>query len=409
MAVSAHESATRTGLTDMTVVASKSDLVESGVPYPLRLTAGYVWRLLLVGIGIYLVLWVLDLFRPLVVPFFIAVLLSALLQPLVAQLTRWMSRGLAVLVSMLLAVGVVSGLFTLVGTQISSQMAQLTAQAVDGFDKLRTWLEEGPLKLGSAEITSYVNGLLDKVTANTREIAAQALNFTATAGEVLTGIVLVLFTLIFLLLDGRQIWNWLLRFVPKAGRDRADQAGQAGWVSLSAYVRATVMVAAVDAIGIGAGAAILGVPLAIPLGVLVFIGAFIPIVGSLFSGAVAVLVALLALGWVKALIMMAIVIGVQQLESHVLQPILMGKMVSLHALGVVFALGAGMIIDGITGALFAVPLAAVLNTVVKALSRHSDPAVTGEPPTATTEAAETAPEPHMADTVEPVEVPPARG
>ncbi len=341
---------------------------ERGLPYPLRLAAAYTWRIGLIVAGIYLLLRVLDFFRPLVVPLFIAVLLAALLHPLVVLLDRWLPRGVSVLVTMLVALGVVSGLFTLVGTQISSQMAQLTTQAIDGFEKVRTWLAHGPFQIGSDQVGIYLDQLRDKLTANSREIASQALSATATAGEVITGLVLALFTLAFLLLEGRRIWEWLLRFVPRHGRERADLAGKAGWKSLSAYVRATVLVAAVDALGIGIGAALLGVPLAIPLGVLVFLGAFIPIVGALISGAVAVLVALLALGWVKALIMLGIVVAVQQVESHLLQPFLMGRMVSVHALGVVFAIGAGVIIDGITGALFAVPLAAVLNTVVHVLA-----------------------------------------
>jgi predicted PurR-regulated permease PerM len=353
--------------------SAESGHAERGVPYPLRLAAAYTWRIALIGIGVYALLRVMDFFRPLVVPLFVAVLLTALLHPLVVLLDRWLPRGIAVLITMLVALGVISGLFTLVGTQISSQMAQLTTQALDGFEKVRSWLAHGPFHLGSDQVGVYLAQLRDKLTANSQEIASQALSATATAGEVITGLVLALFTLAFLLLEGRRIWEWLLRFVPHHGRERADLAGQAGWKSLSAYVRATVLVAAVDALGIGIGAALIGVPLAIPLGVLVFLGAFIPIVGALISGAVAVLVALLALGWVKALIMLGIVVAVQQVESHLLQPFLMGRMVSVHALGVVFAIGAGVIIDGITGALFAVPLAAVLNTVVHVLASPPGP------------------------------------
>lgn len=340
----------------------------SDVPAPLRLAAAYVWRLLLLGVGVYALLWVLNYFTSLVVPFLVAVLLAAMLAPLVNLLTRWVPRAVAVLIAVVLAIAAISGLFTLVGTQISSQFGELTRQAMAGVTKLQVWLAEGPLHLGSKEVTGYLEQATQALSENSSRLAGQALSVTATAGEVLTGLVLALFTLIFLLLDGRGIWRWLLNFVPRAGRERADVAGLASWQSLTAYVRATVLVAFVDAVGIGIGAVALGVPLAVPLAVLVFLGAFIPIVGALVSGAVAVFVALITLGFVKALIMLAVVIGVQQLESHILQPFLMGRMVAIHPLAIVFAIGAGIIVDGITGALFAVPLVAALNTFVKTVS-----------------------------------------
>ncbi len=336
------------------------------------MAASYAWRIALFVLVIYGGLRLVDQFMTLVVPFLVAVLVAALLHPLVILLDRWLPRGVSVAITLVALLAVLSGLFTLVGTQISGQMTQLTAQALAGLAQLQSWLSDGPLRLGSEEINSYVQEITNQLSANSTEIARRALTVGATAGEVVTGLVLAIFTLIFLLLDGRAIWLWMIRFVPRRGRGRADEAGLAGWVSLTSYVRATVLVAAVDAIGIGIGAAILGVPLAVPLALLVFVGAFVPIVGALVSGAVAVLVALLALGWVKALIMLAIVIGVQQVESHVLQPFLMGRMVSVHPLGVVFAIGAGIIVGGIVGALFAVPLVAVLNTVVHSLAGSAE-------------------------------------
>lgn len=347
------------------------------VPAPLRLAAGYIWRILLIGVGIYALARVLDFFSVLVVPVLIAVLLTALLGPLVELLVRWMPRGVAVLIAMLAGIGVVSGLLTLVGTQIASQISELTRQALLGLTELQRWLEDGPLSIGTRQLSQYTEQVTDWLSSNSGTIGQQALSVTATAGEVLAGFALCLFALIFLLLDGRQVWEWLLRVVPIGGRDRVDTAGRTSWVSLTAYVRATVLVAAADAVGIGIGALILGVPLAVPLAVLVFVGAFVPIVGAFISGAVAVLVALITLGPVKALIMLVIVIGVQQLESHVLQPFLMGRMVSIHPLGIVVAIGAGLLVDGIVGALFAVPLVAMVNTFVHSITDPT-PAVGGE-------------------------------
>ena len=181
--------------------------------------------------------------------------------------------------------------------------------------------------------------------------------------------------MIFLLLEGDRIWRWLVHLLPAPTHDRVDTAGRAGWQTLTSYVRATVVVATADAVGIGVGAALLGVPLAIPLAVLVFLGAFVPIVGAFLSGGVAVLVALVALGPVQALIMLGIVIAVQQLEAHVLQPFLLGRAVSVHPLAVVLAIGAGLLVAGIVGALFSVPLVAFLNTAIHSLRGRDDPMV----------------------------------
>ena len=190
----------------------------------------------------------------------------------------------------------------------------------------------------------------------------------STAADVATGVLLTLFTLLFFLMEGERIWLFVVGLFPKDAREAVNGAGRAGWKSLGAYVRVQILVAAIDAIGIGLGAAILGVPLAIPLGVLVFLGSFIPVIGALFSGAVAVLLALVALGPVQALIMLGIVLLVQQVESHILQPLIMGKAVSLHPLAVIFSVAGGSMIFGAVGALFAVPTLAVVNSVVRYLA-----------------------------------------
>lgn len=343
------------------------------LPRPLRVAAAFTWRVLLIAAGVYGVIWLLGYFSALVTPFLIAMLLAALLLPLVQLLDRWVPHPLSVTLSFLLAIAMLVGLFTLVGTSIAGQLTELTGQALDGFAKLQEWLAEGPLQINNAQITEYVEQLQEQVSANGERIASGALTATATAGEFLTGLVLALFTLIFLLLNGNQIWGFFVGLLPANARQAADTAGRAGWESLTQYVRATVVVAAVDAVGIGVGAALLGVPLAVPLAVLVFLGAFVPIVGALVSGAVAVLVAVLALGWVQALIMLGVVLLVQQVESNVLQPLIMGRMVSVHPLAVVFAIGAGITVNGIVGAVIAVPVVAVLNTMIRSLSAGGAP------------------------------------
>ena len=181
-----------------------------------------------------------------------------------------------------------------------------------------------------------------------------------------------------LLADGDRIWLWLVRIFPRAARARADASGRVAWLSLTQFVRATVLVAATDALGIMIVAAILKVPFVAAIGVLVFLGSFVPLVGSTVSGTVAVLVALVDQGPVVALIMAAGVIGVQQLEAHVLQPFLLGRMVAIHPLGVILAVACGILVAGILGALLAVPLVACANAVVTYLATEPPPRVTDE-------------------------------
>ena len=192
-------------------------------------------------------------------------------------------------------------------------------------------------------------------------------------GHVLAGFFIVLFSTYFFLADGERIWAWIVRLAPRAGRQHVDSSGRVAWISLTQFVRATVIVAATDALGIMTGAAILGVPFVLAIGVLVFLGAFIPMVGATVAGIVAILVALVAQGPITALLMLAVVILVQQIEGHVLQPFLMGRWVSVHPLGVIIAIGCGVLVAGIPGALVAVPLAAAVNAVVQHLANYSAP------------------------------------
>ena len=189
-----------------------------------------------------------------------------------------------------------------------------------------------------------------------------------TAGHLLAGLFIVLFSTIFFIYDGRNIWGWLVRLFPTRAQGRVQGSGERAWAVLTAYVRATAVIAAVDAIGIGLVAWILGLPLVVPLAVLVFIGSFIPVVGATISGTVAVAVALVSEGPVQALIMLAGVIGVQQLEGHVLQPFLLGRLVRVHPLAVVVVIAIGGFVAGIFGALIAVPLTAIVNTVATYLA-----------------------------------------
>lgn len=351
------------------------------VPYGLRAAAAWTWRLGVVGLGIYVLMRLVAFFQVIVVPVLIAVLVTALLAPTVNRLHRLgVPRGFAVAAGLLGAFAVVAGLLVLVGTQFASGFGDLADQTGAGFAEVQRWLTDGPLNLSNAQLQEWLERGREQLNANSDQLVAGALSFTSTAGHVIAGMFLALFASIFFLLDGRRIWTWLLRLLPAETRHPMDDAGRYGWVTLTSYVRATIVVAFVDAVGIGVGAAILQVPLAVPLGVLVFLGSFVPIIGALVTGAIAVLVALVAQGPVVALIMLAVVVGVQQLESHVLQPFLLGRAVSVHPLAVVLLVAAGVLTAGVVGALFAVPLAAVTNTMIGRLSGRGVSVSELEPP-----------------------------
>jgi predicted PurR-regulated permease PerM len=203
------------------------------------------------------------------------------------------------------------------------------------------------------------------------EVIGQVTEVGSAVGHVVAGFFIALFATYFFLADGERIWSWLVRLSPRVARERIDSSGRVAWISLVQFVRATVVVAAVDAIGVMIGAAILDVPFVLAIGVLVFLGAFVPLIGATIAGTVAVLVALVDQGPITALIMLAVLIGVQQLEGHVLQPFLLGRWVSLHPLGVIVAIAGGVLVAGIMGALVAVPLAAAANAVVLHLAELS--------------------------------------
>lgn len=343
------------------------------VPAGLRAAAGWAWRMLVIGVSIYYLLRVLGFFEVLVVPVLVALLVVALLRPLVDVLAarpgrRGLPRGSAAFAVILLALAVIAGLITLIGQQVTTGFPSLQAQAVDGWETLQQTLADSPLHLTNSQISQYVDRMVAELRANSGRFVSGALQVGSTAADIGTGFFLVLFCSFFMLSGGERIWAWVVRLFPRTARTRVDGAGERAWTTLTAYVRATVVVAVVDGAGVGIAAAVLGVPLAVPLGVLVFLGAFIPIVGALVTGIVAVLVALVAKGPVVALLMLAAVVLVQQVEAHVLQPFLMGRAVSVHPLAVILSIAAGVLLAGIVGGLFAVPLAAVVNVVAAYLS-----------------------------------------
>jgi predicted PurR-regulated permease PerM len=333
-----------------------------------RKAAAWAWRLLILGAAVVALLWLVSKLTLIVVPVALASLLAALLLPAVDLLQRHrVPRGWAVAVVLLSAIAVVGGIFSFVVSQFISGAPGLVEQVTRSVDGLRTWLIEGPVHLSREQIDHAGDAVIKALQENQAKVTSGALSTAGTVTEIVTGAVLVLFTLIFLLHGGRGIFAFVTSIFPTTVRERVRDAGRAGFRTLTGYVRATCLVALVDAVGIGTGLAIMGVPLALPLASLVFLGAFVPLIGAVFAGGVAVIVALIAKGWVYALITLGLILAVQQLESHVLQPLVMGRAVAVHPLAVVLAITSGGVLAGIVGALLAVPVVAVLNSAVRVL------------------------------------------
>lgn len=333
-----------------------------------RIAAEWSWRLIVIFAGLLVLGYVVLRLETVLIPVGLALLASALLIPIVDRLQVWgVPRSAAVIVVLLASIGLVAGIMTFVVEQFIDGLPQLTDQFTASVTQIQNWLTSGPLHFSEDQIRQAGDSVVKSVQSNRESLTSGALTTATVIGEIFTGALLTLFTLIFFLYGGDQIWQFVTRIVPTDARRRVRIAGSAGFGSLIGYVRATVAVAAADAIGIGAGLAILGVPLALPLASLVLIGAFIPIVGAFLTGFLAVLVALVTKGFLTALIVLGIIIGVMQLEAHVMQPLLLGRAVRLHPLAVVLAITTGIVLAGIVGGLLAVPIVAVLNTAIRSL------------------------------------------
>jgi putative heme transporter len=345
-----------------------ANIDDTSVEPLVRKTAAWAWRLLVILAAGVAVLWVLSRLEVIVVPVLLALMISALLVPPVDWLDRrGLPRGGAVMLVLLGGFAILGGILTFVVSQFISGLPDLTEQVTRSIDTTRKWLIEGPAHLRSEQITNAGNAAVQALHNNQAKLTSGALSTAATITEVVTAAFLVLFTLIFFLYGGRNIWQYVVKVFPAGVRDRVLEAGRAGYASLIGYVRATFLVALTDAAGVGTGLAIMHVPLALPLASLVFLGAFIPLVGAVIAGFLAVVVALLAKGIVYALLTLGLLVVINQLESHLLQPLVMGRAVSIHPLAVVLAISTGGVLAGIVGALLAVPTVAFLNNAMQVL------------------------------------------
>ncbi|MFF3380148.1 AI-2E family transporter [Streptomyces sp. NPDC002680] len=344
----------------------------SVVPWGVRVAAEAGWRLLILAGTLWVLMRVISAVQLVVFAFVVALLITALLQPTVARLTRWgMPRGPATALTAILGFVVMGLIGWFVTWQVIENTDQLSDQVQDGVDELRNWLLNSPFHVTDKQINKIAENLRDAIGANTDEITSAGLEGVTVIVETLTGILLAAFSTLFLLYDGKRIWEWTLKLVPAAARPGVAGAGPRAWRTLTAYVRGTVIVALIDAIFIGLGIYFLDVPMAVPLAVFIFLFSFIPLVGAVASGALAVVVALVTQGVFTAVLVIVVVLAVQQIEGHVLQPFILGRAVRVHPLAVVLSVAAGGMVAGIGGAVVAVPLVAVTNTVVSYLHSYS--------------------------------------
>lgn len=354
------------------------------VPSGVAIAGAWSWRFVALAAAVSIIIFVIIQLSEIVVPVLIALLVTALLLPVAAWLQRhrW-PKGLSVAASIVGLFIVVSALVLLVVQQVRASFPSLRTRGAASYDHLQSFLQNTyGVKLGTFDAVLSDAG--HWIQGNTQYVTSGLATFGSTASHLVVGLLLALFATIFLLADGRNIWSWIVRLFPTNSRRAINGAGKKGWKTLTSFVRTQVIVAAVDAVGIGLGALLLGLPLVVPIAVAVFLGAFVPVVGAVITGAFAIVIALIFQSPISALIMLGVVLLVQEIESHVLQPFLIGKSVKVHPLAVVLGVAVGSLLAGIPGALFSVPIVAVTNTIVTYIARkkwQDDPASRLEPVT----------------------------
>jgi predicted PurR-regulated permease PerM len=343
----------------------------SRVPSWLATAASWSWRLLLLALAIYLIARLLGILYIVVVPCVAALLLTAILQPLASRLRRaGLPNMAATWVTLLIAAIVVGGVITLVANRVSADYPALLAETKHTTAQVQSWLAGPPFHVKNNNVQKFLNNIPSYLSKHKSLVEGTVVTGGKIASEFFGGLVLVLFVTFFLIKDGERIWNWLLGAMRTPTARRMDRAGHAAWLVVVYYMRGTVVVAAIHALVVGVALWIMGVPLAVPLAVLVFLAAFVPLVGLLAAGALAILVTLATKGWVDAVILLGILIIEDQLEAHLLQPQVVGKMIRLHPLAVILSLAAGGVLAGIPGAVVAVPIVAVITRALPELRRN---------------------------------------
>ncbi|HXC83901.1 MAG TPA: AI-2E family transporter [Trebonia sp.] len=347
------------------------DAPHSEVPRWLQTAAAWSWRLLLLAIVLYVAARVAALLYLVVVPCAAAILLTALLQPPTARLRRAGLRPLAATWCTLgLAIALLAGAVALVTARVRVEYPNLVNQVKHTTAQVQSWLAGPPFHLHTGNLQKLSDSIVKYISQHKSLVEGTVVTGGRIVVEILAGVVLTFFVSFFLIKDGDRIWAWLTsRLRPERTR-RADLAGGAAWQAVVYYVRGTVMIAAIHATVIGITLSIMNAPLVAPLSLFMFLAAFVPLVGVLAAGALAILVVLATKGWIFAVILLGIMIVMNQLEGHLLQPQVVGKMVRLHPLAVILVLAVGGVVAGIAGAVVAVPITAAVTGAVRAL--HED-------------------------------------
>jgi len=349
----------------------------------LRVTAAYAWRVIVVAVAVYLLFAVLAKLTLVAVAVFVGLVITALLRPLVDVLSSKIPRALSVAVALLLSFAAIGGIFTFVTNSVAGQSTKLSNQFASGLNEIERSLAGAPFHLRAVDMTQAGQEIRAWVTQNGGSLAGQALGGASVAAEVLTGLALAVFCSVFFLNSGTRIWDWLLT---QTGGDshRWDGAARAGWATFAGYTRGIVIIAASNAALVCVALLILRVPLAFPLAMLTFFATFIPLIGAPIALFVATLVALAARGPLIALLVLALIVLIGQIEGHLLQPLVMSRAVNIHPLAVALSVACGTLLAGVIGAVVAVPLVAVTWTMWTALRAHAEwlnePAETKQPP-----------------------------
>ena len=347
------------------------------VPGWLQTGAAWSWRLLLLAAALYLIARVIGVLYIVVVPCTAALLLTALLQPLTARLRRAGLPGLAATWgTLLIAALVLGGIVLLVTNRVSADYPTLVDETRHTTTQVESWLSGPPFHIKSSNVQNALNNIPGYLSKHKALVEGTVVTGGKIAAEFFGGLVLMLFVMFFLIKDGERIWAWLIGALRTETAERVNRAGHAAWLAVVYYMRGTVAVAAIHAVVIGVTLFIMGAPLVIPLAVLVFLAAFVPLVGLLVAGTLAILVTLAAKGWVAAVILLGVLIIEDQLEGHLLQPQVVGRVIRLHPLAIILSLAVGGVLAGIAGAVVAVPIVAVITRAVPELRRR-DPAPGG--------------------------------
>jgi predicted PurR-regulated permease PerM len=345
-----------------------------GIPRSLVTASELGWRFLVVAGAIVVLAYALWYVRLVALPAFLALLLSTILVPPARALRRMGLRpGLATAVVFFGSLGVAAGLATLVVPPFAHELGNLTDTITGGAQKLGRIVASGPFGLSRAQAQSAVESLSNRLHASGGDLASGFVTGAVIVGQVVADALLTLVLLFFFVKDGPQLWRWAVRLFPEPLRPRVDHAGRMSWSVLSAYVRGQALVATIDAVFIGIGLAIVGLPLVLPLMFLIFVAAFVPIVGAFTAAAAGVLIALVSKGAGAAVAVLLINLVVQQIEGNVLYPVIMRRTIELHPVATLLVVGAGGVLAGIIGALVAVPIVAVVATVLPIMRGREPP------------------------------------